>query len=418
LLLDAVAGRKEQASGGEIEMNRRQMLRGTGAGLLVGSVSRSATAAPASGVEPAETASLALSEYAPKSMLRVRETRVERSRTPVIDFHTHITVSANEVNGVALAAERRYLGNPDELVAVMDRKNIRAMVNLTGGFGSGLVETIHRYDKAYPGRFYTLTEPSYSRLLEPGYPRIQAEAIAEAHRNGARGLKILKTLGLYLRDNITTGELVKIDDPRFDPMWDICGQLQMPVAIHVSDPIAFFTPTDRFNERFEELSNHPEWSFYDRDFPSNDELLEARNRVMKRHPGTQFIALHAGNFAENLGNVSENLDRFPNMSVDIAARIGELGRQPRASRAFFDRYQDRILFGTDATPHGDEFPQQLFNDQLYEIYFRFLETSDEYFDYAPAKVPPQGRWRIYGIELPDQILQKVYLENAIRKLRL
>ena len=399
-------------------MDRRQMLRKAGAGLIVGTIARGATAAPPRGTAPGKLPSLALSDYEPKSMLQVSETRVERSRYPVIDFHTHITVSAREVNGVPLAAERTYLADPGELIAVMDRKNIRTMVNLTGGFDAGLVETIRRYDKAHPDRFYSLTEPCYSRFLEPGYPQIQAEAIEQAHRNGARGLKILKTLGLYLRDNITSGKLVKIDDPRFDPMWDICGQLQMPVAIHISDPAAFFLPTDRFNERYEELSNHPDWSFHDHDFPSNAELIEARNRVFARHPKTHFIGLHVGNFAEDLGNVSENLDHFPNLSVDIAARIGELGRQPRTARAFFEKYQDRILFGTDATPHGDDLPQQLFNDQLYEIYFRFLETSDEYFDYAPAKVPPQGRWRIYGIDLPDQILRKVYRENAARALEL
>ena len=247
---------------------------------------------------------------------------------------------------------------------------------------------------------------------------IQADAIEQAHREGARGLKILKTLGLYLRDNITTGKLVKIDDPRFDPMWDVCGQLNMPVAIHISDPIAFFSPTDRFNERYEELINHPDWSFYGRDFPSNAELIEARNRMMARHPNTRFIVLHVGNFAENLDNVSENLDRFSNMTVDTAARIGELGRQPRAARAFFEKYQDRILFGTDATPHAGNYPQQLFVDQLYEIYYRFLETDGEYFDYAPAKVPPQGRWRIYGINLPQPILLKIYNGNAPRELRL
>jgi predicted TIM-barrel fold metal-dependent hydrolase len=300
----------------------------------------------------------------------------------------------------------------------MDRKNIRSMVNLTGGYDSGLNETIRKYDQSYGDRFYTFTEPCYARFLEPGYPQTQAEAIEQAHRDGARGLKILKTLGLYLRENITSGKLVKIDDPRFDPMWDACGQLKMPVAIHISDPIAFFTPTDRFNERYEELNHHPDWSFYGHDFPTNAELIEARNRVIARHPDTRFIVLHVGNFAENLENVSQNLDRFPNMNVDIAARIGELGRQPRAARAFFDKYQDRILFGTDATPHVENYPQQLFIDALYEIYYRFLETDDEYFDYAPAKVPPQGRWRIYGINLSDEILLKVYNRNAARVLRL
>jgi predicted TIM-barrel fold metal-dependent hydrolase len=403
-------------------MNRRQLLRTTGLGLVGGAVAHAGVLPASTGVknQPKHTQSqpkeLSLAEYEPKSVLQVQETRVERARFPVIDIHTHITVAAKSKNGVELVPERQYLGTADELLAVMDRKNIRSMVNLTGGYGAGVVETVGKYDRAFQDRFYTFTEPSYSLFLKPNYPNLQAEAIAQAHRDGARGLKILKTLGLYLRENITSGTLVKIDDPRFDPMWDACGQLNMPVAIHVSDPIAFFTPTDRFNERYEELSNHPDWSFHGRDFPSNAELLEARNRVFARHPKTRFIVLHVGNFSENLANVSENLDRFDNMTVDIAARIGELGRQPRTARAFFDKYQDRILFGTDATPHGDEYPQQVFNDKLYEIYYRFLETDDEYFDYAPANVPPQGRWRIYGINLPEPILRKVYNGNAAREL--
>ncbi|MGH9514414.1 MAG: amidohydrolase family protein [Terriglobales bacterium] len=408
--------------------SRRQWLRGLGlaigASVQGGAVKAFARAKGAAAEESsaqqtsAPRERLALADYEPKSMLQVHETRVERARFPAIDIHTHITVSAKSENGVELSPDRKYLGTPDELLAVMDRKNLRTMVNLTGGYDAGLVETIGRYDKSHPGRFITLTEPCYSKFLEPDYLRIQADEIERAHQAGARGLKILKTLGLYLRENITSGKLVKIDDPRFDPMWDACGQLNMPVAIHISDPVAFFTPTDRFNERYEELNNHPDWSFYDHDFPSNAELLEARNRMFARHPKTQFIALHVGNFSENLANVSENLDRFPNMSVDIAARIGELGRQPRTARRFFDKYQDRILFGTDATPHGDEFPQQVFNDKLYEIYFRFLETGDEYFDYAPAKVPPQGRWQIYGIELPESILHKIYNQNAARLLQI
>jgi len=400
-------------------MNRRQLLRTTGLGLVGGAFAGTAgPSASAAEKVKGQSMSLSLADYEPKSMLQVRETHIEKSRFPVFDVHTHITVSAKEENGVALVPERQYLGTADEMIAVMDRKNIRSMINLTGGYGAGLVETIGKYDHAFPNRFYTFAEPSYSLFLDPDYPRLQADAIEQAHKEGARGLKILKTLGLYLRDNITSGKLIKIDDPRFDPMWDACGQLNMPVAIHVSDPIAFFAPIDRFNERYEELSNHPDWSFHGPEFPSNAELLEARNRVIARHTKTQFIVLHVGNFAENLANVSENLDRFPNMHVDIAARIGELGRQPRTSRIFFEKYQDRILFGTDATPHGDEFPQQVFNDKLYEIYYRFLETDDEYFDYAPAKVPPQGRWKIYGIHLPDSILRKVYNGNAARELHI
>jgi predicted TIM-barrel fold metal-dependent hydrolase len=397
-------------------INRRQWLYGVGvvagAGLHVGPL---AAESPQS--KPAPTP-LDLSQYEPKSMLQVHETHVERAKFPVIDFHTHISVSAKAEKGVAISPDRQYLGTPQECLAVMDRKNIKMMVNLTGGHEKGLAEAVAKYDRAYPGRFLTFTEPSYSHFKEPNYPQLQAQAIEQAHHDGARGLKILKTLGLYLRENITSGPLVKIDDPRFDPMWDACGQLNMPVAIHISDPAAFFTPTDRFNERYEELNNHPDWSFYGGDFPSNAELIEARNRMMAKHPKTQFVTLHFGNFSENLQNVAENLDRFPNMHVDMAARIGELGRQPFTSRKFFDKYQDRILFATDATPHGDAFPQQVFNDKLYEIYYRFLETEDEYFDYAPAKIPPQGRWRIYGIHLPDPILRKVYNENAARLLRI
>lgn len=402
--------------------NRRQWLFRTGMLFGASGLSRGAQSSDQAASELPNTAAkpgaLPLEDYEPKSMLHVRETHIERSRFPAIDIHTHISFSKKAENGVQIAPERNYLGTPQECLAVMDRKNIRAMVNLTGGFDAGLADAVNKYDKAFPGRFFTFTEPCYARFKEPNYPQIQADAIVRAHHNGARGLKILKTLGLYLRENITSGKLVKIDDERFDPMWDACAQLNIPVAIHVSDPIAFFTPTDRFNERYEELNNHPDWSFYDHDFPTNAQLLEARNRVLARHPKTQFLVLHVGNFAEDLGNVSENLERFPNMTVDIAARIGELGRQPRTARRFFDKYQDRILFGTDATLHGDEFPQQVFNDRLYEIYYRFLETEDEYFDYAPAKVPPQGRWKIYGIDLPEPVLKKIYYENAARLLNL
>ena len=404
-------------------INRRQWLYGLGmtfgAAVRVGAAASFQPASQdAAGPQNAEGRPLGLADYEPKSMLQVHETRVEKARFPAIDIHTHISVSAKSESGIELAPERKYLGTAEELLQVMDRKNIRAMVNLTGGFDHGLAEAVTKYDQRFPGRFFTFTEPCYSKFRQPNYPRVQGDAIEQAHRDGARGLKILKTLGLYLRENITSGTLVKIDDPRFDPTWDTCGQLNLPVAIHVSDPIAFFKPTDRFNERYEELNNHPDWSFHGHDFPGNAELLEARNRVFARHPKTQFLVLHVGNFSESLANVSQSLDRFPNMSVDIAARIGELGRQPRTARKFFDTYQDRILFGTDATPHGDEFPQQVFNEKLYEIYYRFLETDDEYFDYAPAKVPPQGRWRIYGVDLPEPVLRKVYYENAARLLRI
>jgi len=399
-------------------MDRRRWLENLGLFVIAGGLPSPHGSGQLKSPEGAGKMKLELADFQPKSMLHVPESTVPRSRYPLIDIHTHLSIRAKSVNGVGIGEGMQFLARPETLLPVMDRKNIRFMVNLTGGSGKGLKEAVERFQKPHPDRFLTFTEPTWERSNQPGYAKFQADEIVRAHEAGARGVKVLKTLGLYLREKISEGPLVKIDDARFDPMWETCGSLGIPVAIHVSDPEAFFLPTDRTNERFEELNNHPDWSFHGRDFPSNAELLEARNRVLARHPRTQFIVLHVGNDAENLPHVSECMDRFPNMTVELGARVGELGRQPRMSRKFFDKYQDRIIFGTDAVPNGTDTPQQIFGDQLYEIYYRFLETDDEYFDYAPAPVPPQGRWRIYGIQLPDSILKKVYFENAAGLLKL
>jgi len=397
-------------------IGRRRLLESAGVLLAAGRISAGNVVSPTiEGDNAGEP--LLLRNFEPRSMLHVRETKVLRSRYPVIDIHTHLSSVAKHAGGVGIGEEMQYFATAEDVLPLMDRKNLRIMVNLTGGVGKGLQEAIRKFQTPHPDRFLTFTEPWWERTNQPGYSQFQADEIVRAHQAGARGLKILKTLGLYLREKISTGPLVKVDDKRFDPMWEVCGSLGIPVGIHVSDPEAFFLPIDRFNERFEELNNHPDWSFYGKDFPSNAEILEARNRVLERHPKTQFIVLHVGNDAENLPYVAECMDRFPNMHVEMAARIGELGRQPRMARKFFEKYQDRILFGTDAVPHGTDTPQQIFTDKLYEIYYRFLETEDEYFDYAPAPVPPQGRWRIYGLGLPDEILKKVYYENAARLLQ-
>jgi len=340
-------------------------------------------------------------------MLVVPETPVDRARFPVVDVHTHPTVRARRVAGVPHGEAVRVDTPPADALAIMERRNLRTIVDLTGGVGSGLAETIRTFQQPHPDRFVVFTEPSYDRITDAGYPRWQADELGRAKQAGARGLKVLKVLGLYLRQQVTTGPLVTIDDPRFDPMWDACGALGLPVAIHISDPTAFFLPIDGHNERYEELQHHPDWSFAGKDFPTDAQLLAARDRVLARHPKTTFIGLHVGHSSENLGAASQALDRFPNLHVEIAARIGELGRQPRASRRFFDKYQDRILFGTDGV-----------RDALYPFYFRFLETEDEYFEYGSGPVPAQGRWRIYGVGLPDQVLKKVYWENAVRLLSL
>jgi len=392
-------------------LTRRGWLSAAGAGLM-GTALHADTAPalpdlPQSQPQP-KPAPLPLTEFEPKSMLHVAETKVARARFPVIDFHTHVSRRRAQKPGVPAA----------ELVKTMDAVNLHTMVNLTGGAGEDLAFAISSFDRAFPRRFVSFTEPTWTRAGEAGYAAWQADEIGKAKTAGAAGLKILKTLGLYLRDGGPQGTLVHVDDPRFDPMWDACGRLGLPVAMHVGDPEAFFLPIDRFNERFEELNAHPDWSFYGKDFPAFKEILAARDRVFARHPKTTFVALHVGHWAENLAAVGEMLDKFRNVNVEIGARIGELGRQPRTAARFFDKYQDRVLFGTDAIPLGIETPQQVFGEDLYHIYYRFLETEDEYFDYAPAKLPPQGRWRIYGVGLREQILRKVYHENAQRVLGL
>ena len=385
---------------------RREWVSATAASVLITPLTESAGATGAVPSQQPASAPLPLTQFQPKSMLHVGETRVQRARFPVIDFHTHVSRRRAQKPGVP----------PGELVKTMDAVNLHTMVNLTGGTGDDLAGAIAGFDQAFPRRFVSMTEPSWTRAGETGYAAWQADEIGRAKAAGAVGVKVLKTLGLYLRDGGASGKLVRVDDARFDPMWETCGRLGLPVAIHVGDPEAFFLPIDRFNERYEELNAHPDWSFHGKDFPAFKEILEARDRVFARHPKTTFVALHVGHWAENLAAVGEMLDKFPNVHVEIGARIGELGRQPRTAARFFDRYQDRILFGTDAIPLGIETPQQVFGEDLYRIYYRFLETEDEYFDYAPAPVPPQGRWRIYGLGLGESILRKVYSQNAERVL--
>lgn len=395
------------------KINRREWLAGASLAALGASTLSGCGGKQAAEQTAKSEAELALKDYEPRSMLHVPETRIERSKFPVIDFHTHLSFTDRN----SKPERSRFRAKPDDILPVMDRRNVQIMVNLTGGYGAALEESLNYWQKPSPDRFVIFTEPWFNRITESGYSKFQAEQIEKASQMGAKGLKVLKTLGLYLRENVTTGPLVKVDDTRFDEMWEATGAAKMPVAIHTSDPEAFFLTTDKYNERYEELSAHPDWSFHGKDFPSNRELHEARNRVVQRHPKTQFAVLHVGD-SEDLKWVGEWLDKYPNMHVEIGARIGELGRQPGMARKFFDKYQDRILFGTDAVPHGVETPQQIFGEKLYEIYYRFLETEDEYFDYAPAPIPPQGRWRIYGLGLPDSILKKVYHDNAARLLGL
>ena len=322
-------------------------------------------------------------------MLHAVTHTVPRAKFPVIDVHNHVN-DPGGIHGDKIA--------PEEVVRRMDQANVEKIVILTGMWGEKLQSVLDKMVKPYPGRFIVFAQFDWSRIDDANFSSEMVAQLDDAVRRGARGLKVLKDLGLAVRDR--SGKLIPIDDPRLDPVWEECGRLGIPVAIHSTDPEAFFTPVDNKNERYEELISNPSWSFYGPQFPTKETLLAQRNHVFEKHPQTTFIALHVANWPENLDVVSGWLEKHPNMYVEFGAREAELGRQPRRARKFFFDYQDRILFGTDAEPE----------EAMYANYFRWLETADEYFPYWGY--PGQGRWEIYGMELPDGILEKVYHKNA------
>jgi predicted TIM-barrel fold metal-dependent hydrolase len=335
---------------------------------------------------------LLLRDFKPKSMLHVPAHNVDRAKFYVIDVHNH-------VNDAARIDE--YMP-PQRVIEIMDNTNVRTVVILTGMWGEKLQQVVDTMVKPYPGRFMVFVQLDWSKVDDPNFAQEMVAQIDDGVRRGARGLKQLKDFGLGVRDK--SGNLVKIDDPRFDPIWEECGRLGIPVFIHTADPEAFFHPIDATNERYEELNEHPDWSFYGPQFPSLEDLLEARNRVFARHPNTQFVSLHMG-WPENLDWVDRMLTEHPNAMVEFGAREAELGRQPRRTRELFLKYQDRIMFGTD---NG-------MDEAMYRNIFRWLETSDESFDYWGY--PGQGRWEIYGLDLPDAVLEKIYHGNAERLFR-
>lgn len=338
----------------------------------------------------AQEGDLKLADWQPVSQLVTKETKIEKAKYPVIDIHNHLG---------DLDKTQHYL---DE----MDKAGVWMCVSLDALSRDDFYkEHIAVSRQVGKDRFLPFFRPDFSKIDEPDFGAREAKKLEEAVKLGCKGLKISKRLGLDFRDK--SGKLVTVDDPRIDPIWAKCGELGIPVEIHVSDPKAFFTPVDKYNERYDELGDNPEWAFGGDEFPAKMEILEARNRVIGRHPNTIFIGAHFGNLPEDLAVVGNWLDSYPNFYVDIDARISELGRQPYTARKFFLKYQDRILFGTDTPCDAD----------AYRLYFRFLETDDEYIDPTPAH-KLQGRWRIYGLYLPDSVLEKIYNKNALKILTL
>lgn len=328
---------------------------------------------------------LRLSDFAPRSQLKVPAHSIEVPRFPVIDYHNHLDSL-----------------DPRDLLRVMDACGIEKIVNITMRTGDAALEIIDRFHHEAPDRFATFGWMDWSGIERSDFIQVTLDRLRRLVERGACGIKFWKDFGLTVRDS--SGALLRIDDERFAPIFEKASELGIPVMFHTADPDAFFDPADRFNERYEELAAHPDWSFQDSPM-SKLALLEQRNRVIARHPQTTFVCAHMAESSENLAGVATLLDRNSNVYVDISARVAELGRQPYTAREFFLKYADRILFGTDLLP----------DLEMYRLYYRFLETADEYFEY-PSHASRQGRWNIYGIFLPDDVLRKIYRENALKLL--
>jgi predicted TIM-barrel fold metal-dependent hydrolase len=347
-----------------------------------------------------------LSEFRPAPAMKVKETLLNSAKFPVVDIHSHFFIRGRH--------DPAFLS---QYVTVMDRNNIAVSVSLDGTLGRRLDEHLAYLWKDYRDRFAVFANIDWAEhpmqsvevssntvlaCLRTGFAETIVDELRLAKSKGISGLKVFKQMGLEYKD--ADGNYLLIDDPRWQPIWEACGKLGLPVIVHTADPSAFFEPIDANNERYEELERHPEWSFYKKGVPSRNTLHEARNRIIERNPKTTFIAAHFGNDAENLEVTAAWLDRYPNLYVEFASRISELGRQPYTAKRFFEKYSDRILFGTDGP----------WPELRLQRYWRFLETDDEYFPYSEKEFPPQGFWNIYGIGLSDEILRRIYYENACR----
>lgn len=310
--------------------------------------------------------------------------------------------------------------HPDmaEIMAeIMEANNLGSVVNLgiLELLGIPFQEGMCAFRKALGQRLVYFPAPDF-RDTSPGFGERMAEGLERKVQAGACGLKIFKELGLRYKD--TEGKLISVDDPRLDALWAKAGELRIPVLIHTADPRAFFRPLDENNERWEELQRHPDWHFGSPEFPDHDTLLAQRNRVIERHPGTIFIGAHLGEYPENLAYVDACLDRYPNFYVDTSARIGEIGRHPaEVARGFFIKHQDRVILGTDLVLGWDALEEGGQEDmaefkRFYDDHWRFFETGERQIEYPGF--PMQGRWKVDAINLPGEVLEKLYVRNAQR----
>lgn len=334
------------------------------------------------------TQTISIEEYEPKSTLVVPAHPVPRAKFPFIDVHNHqFSISTT--------------GRVDTLVMEMDKLNMAVMNNLSGGTGEGLKASIAKLKEAYPKRFTVFTDlRNYGGIDDPLYGKKISARLEEDVKSGAQGLKIYKTLGLDAKDG--TGKRIPIDDPRLDPLWEKAGELRIPVFIHSGEPASFFDPQDKYNERWLELKQFPNRARSAERYPPWEQVMSEQRRMFAKHPKTTFVAAHLAWLGGDLGRLGAMLDSLPNVYTEIGAVLAELGRQPRFAREWFIKYQNRVLFGKD-----------IWEPSEYHYYFRVLETADEYFDYYRKR---HAFWKMYGLNLPDDVLKKLYYQNALRIL--
>jgi predicted TIM-barrel fold metal-dependent hydrolase len=323
-------------------------------------------------------------DYRPKSTVVAEPHLTPRAKFPVVDVHSHQAVNA---------------GSVDQLIREMDALNLRILVNLSGGSGARLRQNAEFIaNSPHKDRFRVFANVSFEGVGTPGWAQSAAAGLESAIEAGAVGLKIFKGLGL--RDRKADGSRLRIDDPELDPIWQVCARLNVPVLIHTADPAQFFDPIDLTNERWLELALFPNRQYPSVRFPSFETLIAERDRMFARHPKTRFIAAHFGWHGNDFGRAAELLDRLPNVYFEVGAVLYEFGRQPRAARDFFVKYQNRVLFGKDA-----------YQPSEYPYYFRVFETTDEYFDYYRQY---HAFWKLYGLGLGDEVLKKLYYGNALK----
>jgi len=325
-----------------------------------------------------------IEDYQPKSTLVTKEHKIDRAKYPFIDIHSHHWNPTPE--------------RVDQLVKEMDTINLQVMVNLSGGTGEQLRRTVETMKGRYPDRFVVFANMNFDDLNTPEFGKRVTERLEQDVKNGAQGLKIFKNFGMDLK--YANGERVHVDDAVFDQIFEKCADLKIPVLIHVAEPSAFFDPWDKYNERWLELKEFPQRARPPSKYPPFETLMTERNHLFAKHPRTQFIAAHLAFHGNDLERLGKLFDANPNVNVDIAAVLAELGRQPYSAHDFLVRYQDRVLMGKD-----------IYDVNEYKWYFRSLETRDEYFEYYRKR---HAFWRIYGFQVPDEVLKKIYYKNALR----